>query len=410
VKNIIEVINVSKAYRINKSTKYSFTSKIKNIFFAKKKDKYENFWALKNLNLYIEKGQATGIIGNNGAGKSTLLQIISGISCPTNGSVKVKGKITALLELGSGFNPHFTGIENIKLYATLHGLNKSKIKKKIQNIINFADIGDYINRPVKTYSSGMRLRLAFAVIAHIDSDVIIIDEALAVGDAHFKIKCFNFITEFKDNGGTLIIVSHDLNTLASICDNIIIINNGSIYKMGKPNYVINEYSKLITCNNNLENKKYSKNNYESSFSYGNDKARITNIKVIDHLRNENNILQSGEIFSIIFEVISTEIIIQPIYAITIKDLKGQKVYSTNTKFSKKKTFDLKKDSKVKIIFDNYCNLNKGEYSVSIGLTKYVNDEFVVIHRVYDAIVIKVVNLDGSSGLTNCFSKITIKAK
>ena len=191
---------------------------------------------------------------------------------------------------------------------------------------------------------------------------------------------------------------------------MIIIDKGTIYKMGKPNYIINEYSKLIADNNYLIDNKCPKGSHENNFSYGSDKARITNIKVFDHLKNENNIIQSGELFSIIFEVSSTQNITQPIYALTIKDLRGQKVYSTNTKFSKTKTFNLNNGSKEVIRFDNYCNLNYGEYSISIGLTKYVNGELEIIHRVYDAIVIKVINFDGSSGLTNCFSKFTINSK
>lgn len=208
--------------------------------FRGKKQYYREFIALQDISFEIRRWQTVGIIGRNGAGKSTLLQIICGTMSCTSGSVEVNGRIAALLELGSGFNPEFTGRENIFMNGSILGLTREEIVDRFDQIEEFAGIGDYIDQPVKTYSSGMYVRLAFAVIAHVDADVLIIDEALAVGDAIFTQKCMRFIRSFKKTG-TLIFVSHDMNSVLNLCEDVVWLSEGKIRTQGEAKQVAEEY-------------------------------------------------------------------------------------------------------------------------------------------------------------------------
>ncbi len=315
--------------------------------FPKKKlnPETKSFCALSEVTFSLKRGKSCGIIGLNGAGKTTLLQIISNTMQPSKGSIKLNGKVTALLELGSGFNPEFTGIENIYLTAYLHGLKKEEIDFKLSSIIDFANIGDFISQPVKAYSTGMTLRLAFAVTAHVEADVLIIDEALVVGDARFQLKCFAFLEKFKKKGGSLLLVSHDLNSIARLCEESILLHKGQVLKSGKTVNIINHYSKLIAENQHekklSKGKKTKMNQIENSvvkstdeiepISYG---GEIGAIKAIRFNNSENQIIRSGEKFSVSFKAISYQEIEEPIFAIRIRDCYGQEIYGTNTKFLK----------------------------------------------------------------------------
>jgi ABC-type polysaccharide/polyol phosphate transport system ATPase subunit len=205
---------------------------------------YRDFHALQDVSLELRKGEALGIIGLNGSGKSTLLQIIAGTLQPTSGEVRVKGRVAALLELGSGFNPEFTGRENVYLTASILGLSRKQTNERFDAIAGFADIGDFIEEPIKTYSSGMVMRLAFAVAAHVSPDVLIVDEALSVGDARFQLKCARAIDRFIGNGLTLLFVSHDTGTVKRLCRSAILLHQGKLVYSGVPNDVVNLYSKL----------------------------------------------------------------------------------------------------------------------------------------------------------------------
>lgn len=213
----LNVSNLSKCYRIFPSAMERF----KQAVGFGRSQRYKEFWALKKISFQVEKGQTIGIIGRNGAGKSTLLKLICGVLNPTSGSVEVAGKVAALLELGSGFNPDFTGRENVMMSAALYGLSKHEIYEVIDRVIDFSEIGEFVDQPVKTYSSGMFVRLAFSVIAHVKADILIVDEALSVGDVKFQQKCNRFLEDFKKNGGSILFVSHDITMVRSICDKVI---------------------------------------------------------------------------------------------------------------------------------------------------------------------------------------------
>ena len=312
-------------------------------------DQFPFFKALHKVSFSLKQHQSLGIIGLNGSGKSTLLQIIVGTLQPTTGSIKTYGRITALLELGSGFNPEFSGIENIYLTGSIYGLSKNEINQRLQKIIDFADIGDHINQPLKTYSSGMNLRLAFAVATNLDADILVIDEALAVGDARFHMKCFSFLEEFKNNGGSLILVSHDLNSVARLCDSSILMHRGRLVKFGKSINVINEYSRIISENHNdnlhelsdvnekenaLEKNIHTTTNETAMLAYGGELGVIKNILING---SKEPIITTGETFHITFDVESKSVIDEPIFALRIRDVKGQEIYGTNSKFLQIKT-------------------------------------------------------------------------
>jgi ABC-type polysaccharide/polyol phosphate transport system ATPase subunit len=415
----LETNKLSKIYNKNTVRSSNQDSKIQKLFSVlwgnenvATKD-IQTFHALKDVSLSLKIGESLGIIGLNGSGKSTLMQIIAGTLQPTSGKVFVRGKVAALLELGSGFNPEFTGKENVIINGEILGLTESEIKSKLQNIQNFAEIGDFFHQPVSTYSSGMVLRLAFAVLVQVNPEILIIDEALAVGDAKFQLKCFAFLEEFKNKGGTLILVSHDLNSIARLCSHSILLHEGSLLATGKPIDVINEYSKILSLDQVLIKSDSERtqileveNTKSKEFSYGGTKAEIIDIKLLNNKNEESRVLNSGENFSVSFKVKANEKITKPIYALTIKDSKGQQVYGQNTHFSRMQVADICQDDEIQVNFRQPINLNSGDYFISVGLTRFEGDKLQVIHRRYDALEVKVVNTDGSFGITNCFSSIT----
>lgn len=424
-KLVLEVNSISKYFHIipedetPRVTGWGFL--LKSLFRSGKKlNELKCFHALNDISFSVKKGESLGIIGLNGSGKSTLLQIISGTMQPSNGSVALNGKVAALLELGSGFNPEFTGLENIKLSASLHGLGKREIRTKLDSIINFADIGDFIHQPIKTYSSGMSLRLAFAVAAHIDSEILIIDEALAVGDARFQIKCFSFLEEFKNSGRSLILVSHDLNSIARLCENSLLIHKGKVLKICKSLNVINEYSKII-ADGESDGTKNDKNRIEDysqfkkiqkednygidSISYGGKLGTIKNV-FIDG--NQKALIRSGDKFTVSFEVSSNSNIKKPIFALRIRDVRGQEVYGTNSKLLNENVPSLSNGDNLHIQFTQAANLCSGEYFISIGFTYYEEDDLKVVHRLRECLKFEVFNENGSFGISNCFSEILIQ--
>ncbi|GMR28566.1 ABC transporter ATP-binding protein [Stenotrophomonas sepilia] len=233
---VIEVKGVGKSYHMYERPSH----RLWQALAGKRKSFYKDFWALRDVSFSIRRGQTVGIVGRNGSGKSTLLQMIAGTLNPTEGSIKVKGRVAALLELGSGFNPEFTGRENVYLNATILGLSRAQIDQRLDSILAFADIGEFIDQPVRSYSSGMSVRLAFAVIAHVDADILIIDEALAVGDAFFSQKCMRFLREFQKNG-TLLFVSHDAAAVTNLCENAVWLQNGRMRLSGTSQEVVEAY-------------------------------------------------------------------------------------------------------------------------------------------------------------------------
>jgi len=236
----IQVHEVGKYFQIYSNS----GDRLKQLFSGKRRRYFHEFWAIRNVSFELCKGSSLGIVGRNGSGKSTLLQMICGMIRPSEGYIHTNGRIAALLELGSGFNPEFTGVENIFLNASLLGLSRRETELKLDDILGFADIGDFVNQPVKTYSSGMAVRLAFSVVAHVEADILIVDEALAVGDAYFTQKCMRFIQRHREDN-CLLFVSHDASAVMSLCDNAMLLEDGTLKKIGTPKQVITEYMKSL---------------------------------------------------------------------------------------------------------------------------------------------------------------------
>ena len=239
--NVISVRGLSKSYKLYKSK----TAHGLDLFLPFGRPRHKDFHALSDISFTVTEGESIGIIGRNGSGKSTLLKILSGVLSPTAGDVQVSGKVASLLELGAGFNPELTGRENIYFNGALMGCTKAQMNERIAEIINFADIGDFIDQPVKIYSSGMFVRLAFAASVHVDPDILIIDEALAVGDVRFQKKCIDFMRNFKERGKTILFVSHDIFTVKSFCNRLILINDGKMEAIGEPDEVANRYYQIM---------------------------------------------------------------------------------------------------------------------------------------------------------------------
>lgn len=282
----INVENVTKIYKMYNSP----MDKMREAFSLTNKNFHSEFYALTDLSFQVRKGEILGIMGRNGAGKSTLLKIITGILEPSQGSVFVEGRISSLLELGTGFNMEYTGIENIYFYGTLMGMSKEQMEQKIDEIISFAEIGDYVHQPVKTYSSGMFARLAFSCAINVEPDILIVDEILSVGDMRFQAKCFNKFREFRDKGVTILYVGHDVGMMRTFCDTALWINNGKFVDMGDPTFICAKYTEFMYLDDISDFttfKKYKKNDDELKEDRENNivELEIANSALIDEKSN-----------------------------------------------------------------------------------------------------------------------------
>lgn len=309
--------NISKKYNLSNSRPLLIKSFLSN----KKQEK----WALKNISLNIKKGETIGIIGENGSGKSTLLKIISGITTPTSGSVMINGKVASLIELGAGFHPDLTGKENVYLNATLLGLSKKEIEKKYKEIEDFADIGEYINQPIRTYSSGMVVRLGFSVAIHLDPDILLIDEVFAVGDEEFQRKCLEKIAQLKHEHKTLFIVSHNLSLIQNICESAICVENGKIKEHGKSETVVKKY---VSSVNNDKKKSHTSKNYLLN---DNKKISIKEIKFLGKSGKEQEIFSPGEIIKIRILYKNISLQTHASFGIVIYSESGERLFGISSK-------------------------------------------------------------------------------
>lgn len=368
----IRVNSLSKRYEIYDTPrdrlKQFVVPRLQRLAGQSPKQYFREFWALKGVSLEIKKGETVGIIGRNGSGKSTLLQMICGTLTPTSGSIQTNGRIAALLELGSGFNPEFTGRENVYMNAAVLGLSKKEIDARFDDIIAFADIGDFIEQPIKNYSSGMALRLAFAVVVHVDADILVIDEALAVGDIAFQVKCFNFMKKLKQSGVTFLFVSHDINTLRNISDEVIWINAGKIRLSGDRVLVVDEYikSQHLEINKDLSSVSVSNN---TKTGYGNGLAKIADVNVMDVEKNQTRKIISGENYKITFNVEFYEDIENVAFGFSLKNNAGQRVIGLHSSNQKSATFKCIKNKNYTFQIDFENILNQGIYQLQLNVER-----------------------------------------
>ena len=444
----IEVKNLTKSYKLYGKP----SERIRDSLGLAKKKQFKEKLALNNVNLTVKKGETVGIIGTNGSGKSTILKIITGVLTPTSGEVNVDGHISALLELGAGFNMEYNGIDNIYLNGMMIGFSEEEIEKRMDAILEFADIGDYVYQPVKTYSSGMFVRLAFAVAINIDPEILIVDEALSVGDVFFQAKCYHKFEEFKKQGKTILFVSHDLSSISKYCDRAVLLNQGVLLGEGTPKKMIDIYKQVLVGQYPLPsndegnllddedirkaaeeaderaNAKLGKSASETkggekgpagaksggksadgagdaagseepqnvaanpnALEYGDGKAEITEFFVTDSNGVRSSSIIKGTEFTVHMKVEFKEDVAAPIFAFTFKNIMGIEITGTNSMVEKAFLEPVKKGDVKEISFTQKMSLQGGEYLISFGVTGFEQNDFTVYHRLYDALNITVVS-------------------
>lgn len=360
----ITVSNLGKAYK-QYPTRWS---RLREWLTPGKRKYHQTKWVLKDINFEVQPGEAVGIIGINGAGKSTLLKLITGTAHPTEGSVHMTGRVAAMLELGMGFHPDFTGRQNAFMAGQLLGFSSDEIAQLMPEIEAFAEIGDYIDQPVRVYSSGMQMRLAFSVATAIRPDILIVDEALSVGDAYFQHKSFSKIRDFRDQGTTLLLVSHDKQIIQSVCDKAILLRDGKIVSSGNPEMVMDYYTAIIANTKKTEIKVSSENGaVNSRTESGTLDAEISTV-VINSESNKNiELINVGELVYVEIEVLIKKNLDNLVLGFGVKDRLGQMVFGTNTKYTNQKIEKLKAGEKVyfEVMFN--ANLGPGTYSIHCSL-------------------------------------------
>ena len=446
---LISVKKVSKVYRLYDRA----IDRLLESISIRKKSYHKDFFALQDISFSVKKGEAVGIIGTNGSGKSTMLKIITGVLTPTSGIVETKGTICALLELGAGFNQDYTGIENIYMNGTMMGISKEEMDRKLPSILDFADIGDFVYQPVKSYSSGMFVRLAFALYISIDPEILIVDEALSVGDVFFQAKCYHRMDELKKKGTTILMVTHDLGSVMKYCDRVILFNKGEKVGEGLPGEMVDQYKKILAGKNPAAEKFVDEQDFlgdgmtekpekkgssglfgtgsaadakqqsdsnpdrlmkdemsinPSAQLYGNGKAEIVDFGIFDNEGKLSNILIKGESFTIRERIHFYEEIASPIFTFTIKDKRGMDLSGTNTLFEGENIPGVKAGDEYICSFTQKMNLQGGEYLLSISCTGFEGGEHTVYDRKYDITSITVLSNKNTVGIYDMESKVTLE--
>ncbi len=412
----IQVKSLDKIYKLYDKP----SDRMKEALGLSKKKKYKEHHALDQVDLTIYQGETVGIIGTNGSGKSTILKIITGVLNPSGGKVTVNGRISALLELGAGFNMEYNGIENIYLNGTMIGFSEKEIDEKMEAILEFADIGDYVYQPVKTYSSGMFVRLAFAVAINIEPEILIVDEALSVGDVFFQAKCYHKFEEFKEMGKTILFVSHDLSSISKYCDRVVLLNQGVKLGEGSPKEMIDVYKRVLVGQyemqeqegaNLLEDKdiaaaaKMGVN--PELLEYGTNAAKIIEYYITDDKGIHTTAVIKGQELSIHMKVDFMEDVPAPIFAFTIKNIKGTEITGTNTMVEKAFLEPAQAGAKKEAVFTQKMSLQGGEYLLSLGVTGYERDKFEVYHRLYDVLNLTVISDKDTVGFYDMGTKAEV---
>lgn len=432
----IKVENLSKCYQIydkpQDRLKQPLFSRFQRLIGKRPKQYFREFWALKDVSFEVKKGETVGIIGRNGSGKSTLLQLICGTLTPTAGSIETQGRVAALLELGAGFNPEFTGRENVYFNASILGLSTEEIDARFADIAAFADIGDFIEQPVKSYSSGMYVRLAFAVIAHVDADILVIDEALAVGDAFFTQKCMRFLRSFMEQG-TVLFVSHDTAAIINLCQKAIWLDKGQSAFQGTPKEAATKYlaamceaqqgesvtsvdSKStvidlpLKCQRDMRldfiNTTQFRNDIEvfkfnlNADSFGKGGGSITSVQLLDRAGCPLTWVVGGEDVQLNIRCRAQTELFSPIIGFFCKDRLGQPLFGDNTcNFSLQQPLAVSQNQDFGAIFDfSMPILPVGEYTFTIALAEGTQQENVQHHWIHDALLLRSHSSSLSTGL------------
>ncbi len=429
----IVVQDVTKVYRLYEKP----IDRLKESLSLSHKSYHRDFFALNQISFHVKKGETVGIIGTNGSGKSTILKIITGVLTPTTGEVKVAGVISALLELGAGFNMDYTGIENIYMNGTMMGFSRKEMEAKLQDILDFADIGDFVYQPVKTYSSGMFVRLAFALAINVEPEILIVDEALSVGDVFFQSKCYRRMEEIRKNGTTILMVTHDMGSIIKYCDRVVLLNKGNFVAEGKPGQMVDLYKKILANQmDDLEAELQDMNDFSGGMQdageggrggnhgghgeglmkdkltinpkrteYGDGRAEIYDLGLFDERGNLTNLLLKGEKFTIREKIRFHADIQAPIFTYTIKDKKGADLTGTNTMYEGADIKPVKSGDCYEVDFTQKMTLQGGEYLLSMSCTGFEQGEHVVYHRLYDVANLTVISNKNTVGVYDMESEV-----
>ncbi|MDO4265817.1 MAG: ABC transporter ATP-binding protein [Eubacteriales bacterium] len=444
MENVIEVTDVTKVYRLYDKP----IDRLRESLSLSKKSYHRDFYALSGVSFSVEKGQSVGIIGTNGSGKSTMLKIITGVLTQTAGSVRVNGTISALLELGAGFNMDYTGIENIYMNGTMMGFSKKEMDEKLPDILEFADIGDFVHQPVKSYSSGMFVRLAFALAINVEPEILIVDEALSVGDVFFQAKCYHRMDELRARGTTILMVTHDMGSVMKYCDKVVLLNKGEKIAEGVPGEMVDLYKKILagqydqlqealseTIDKQKEKAEENSALYRETSArkvsaaaeaaqtgpmraqmtvnpnvneYGNGKAEIYDFGILDEKGKLTNLVLKGENFSIRERIRFHAHIDSPIFTFTIRDKRGNDLTGTNTMFEGVDTGCVEDGDGYEVTFSQHMNLQGGEYLVSMSCTGFEQGEHTVYHRLYDLLNLTVISNKNTVGVYDMESGVNCR--
>ena len=418
--NVIEIKDLVKKYKMYNRKQ----DRLLEAIFPKM-NRHSDFTATDHLDLTIKKGEALGILGKNGAGKSTLLKMITGVVIPTSGKLKVNGKISSLLELGTAFNSELTGEENIYQHGQVMGLTKEEIEATKQDVIDFADIGEHLYQPVKTYSSGMFARLAFACAINVDPDILIVDEVLSVGDMAFQLKCFKKFEEFKSKGKTILFVTHSVSDILKNCTRVIILESGKKTFDGDVKEGVDLYKKIITGNapknSNLDqiseeiNIDNDPNTWKSHFNqnpnlieYGNLDAEVIDYGIFDTNRNYLSIIDNEKEVVLKSKIKFNKEVDNPIFTMTIKNFNGVEVAGTNTMIEKIYPGKFEKGDIVEVEFIQKLPLAPNKYTLSFSCT-HINakGELEILNRKYEALLIEIMSNKECVGIAKLDTKINI---
>ncbi len=417
----IRVQNLTKIYHLYDKPQ----DRLKEALNPFKKSYHHDFIAMNDVSFEIKKGETVGIIGKNGAGKSTLLKMITGVLTPTKGSIETKGNIASLLELGAGFNPDMSGLENIYLNGTLMGYTHEEMEAKVDAILDFADIGEFIHQPVKMYSSGMFARLAFSVSIAVEPDILIVDEALSVGDMAFQMKCFKKFQEFQEAGRTILFVTHGLDTVIRYCTRGMVIDEGRLVYDDTPKGAVDAFKKILSGNfysTTVQSDiaisepvspqhsllKESFDDHSERDIYGNQKATIFDYGIVDNTGSPSTILEFDTLFEIILKIRFNEAVSDPIFAFTIKDAKGLEITGTNTMMKHIEIGHFDKGEEVTVTFRQKANLQIGKYALSLGCVSVGAEGIEVYERIYDAILFEVIGSTQMVGFYDLHSEVVLE--
>lgn len=420
---VIKVENVTKCYKTYRKPIHRLWQS-----FAPHKKYAQEFWALKGVDLTVNKGETVGIVGKNGSGKSTLLQIIAGILQPTAGHFETHGRISALLELGAGFNPEFTGMENARLNASIMGLTREEFHQKLPDIVDFCGLGDFLHRPVKTYSSGMFVRLAFAVAINMNPDILIVDEALAVGDVRFQRKCFRRLDQLKEQGVSILFVTHSTDSVIKYCDRAIMLDEGELKMTGSPKDVVQAYLEMMfesdaevqepvvidpgnysvdfdpRQDNCLKHPTYNSNEHR----WGDGRAKICHYEVLQNGVPSNGIVKRGGHLMIRMSVLFEQDINDLIYGITVKTDDGNAIYGTNSRLVGNVPTFQKAGDLVHIQFELSLHLLSGNYFISLGVAQdHMAKDNIAVDRRYDMVHINIRETEDAFGIAALDGKIEL---